>query len=189
MILENYLFMKVITKDEFKVEDVINGKIFVYPTDTIYGIGCNALDSFAVKKLREIKNQGNRPVSIIAPSKEWIKKNCEVNSESEKWLDKLPGPYTLIMKLKNRIIPEEINLGSGTVGVRMPDHWITNLCNKCGVPIVTTSANKSGEPFMISIKDLNKEVGEAVDFVVYEGPINGSPSTLINLVTGEVVKR
>ena len=75
--------------------------IFIYPTDTIYGIGCNAEESKLVEKIREIKNRDKKPFSIIAPSIKWILENCET---TEKEISKyLPGPYTLILKKKNTI--------------------------------------------------------------------------------------
>ena len=74
-------------------------KIYVYPTDTIYGIGCDATNDKLVLKIRSIKKRDEKPFSIIAPSKDWIKNNFEIIHPE--YLDKLPGPYTLVMKPKN----------------------------------------------------------------------------------------
>ena len=98
--------MRVINFDEVNLEkqeiidSITEGKIFIYPTDTIYGIGCNAQDAEAVSEIRSIKSRAQNPFSVIAPSVEWIKENCVVEKEAEAWLKKLPGPYTLIFKLK-----------------------------------------------------------------------------------------
>jgi len=173
--------MRIIT-----LETIERGAIFIYPTDTIYGIGCNALNSKAVIRLRKIKEQYDRPVSIIAPSKKWIMENCEVNEGA---LSKLPGPYTLIVKLKTKVIAKEVNLGSGTVGVRMPNHWITRQVAKFGFPIVTTSVNKTGNQFMTSFDNLDAEIAKKVDFIVYDGKKEGHPSTIINLINHEILKR
>ena len=73
-------------------------EIFIYPTDTIYGLGCDATNEKLVKELREIKNRDDKPLSVIAPSVKWIFDNFDVGLELlEKYL---PGPYTLLLKKK-----------------------------------------------------------------------------------------
>ena len=78
--------MGILTKEEFEqnkvvlMEDIWQGKIFLHPTDTIYGIGCNALLLEAVKKVREIKQRYEAPFSVIAPSREWIRENCVISN-------------------------------------------------------------------------------------------------------------
>ena len=74
-----------------------SGAVIIYPTDTVYGIGCNAKLKESVKRVRELKKQFDRPFSVIAPSIEWIEKNLESKKEVR---DKLPGPYTFILKIK-----------------------------------------------------------------------------------------
>ena len=98
--------MIVLNLDEYNIHkkiilDELKKTVFVYPTDTIYGLGCNATDEKAVDKLRKIKNT-KHPFSIIVPNKDWIYDNCTVNEEAEEWIRKLPGPYTLILRLKNK---------------------------------------------------------------------------------------
>ena len=86
-------------RNELKIS-VVEGKVFLYPTDTVYGLGCDATNSAAVKRIRTIKTS-DHPFSIIAPSKEWILKNMIV--KDKKKLDKLPGKYTLIFKMKKEV--------------------------------------------------------------------------------------
>ena len=150
--------MQIITKEELRLrieeirDKIHKGAVFIYPTDTIYGIGCDATNSDAVKRVREIKERQEVPFSVIAPSIEWIQENCEITKEAEKWLKELPGPLTLIMKLKNKdCIAKEVNPGLDSLGVRMPDHWINSLVNTIGTPIVTTSVNRVDKPFMIDM--------------------------------------
>src|SRR3989338_832860 len=78
-----------------------DGSIFIYPTDTIYGIGGNALVDSSVKRIRTIKHRELKPFSVIAPNIKWIEKNCEVGKDTKKWLSKLPGPYTFFLDTKN----------------------------------------------------------------------------------------
>ena len=177
--------MRIIAKEEFLSKSLrfikeIKDKIFVYPTDTIYGIGCDATNDELVKKVRQLKGS-KIPFSIITPSIKWVFENCEEDKRLEGWMKKLPGPYTLVLKLKNsRAISKEVTHGTDTIGVRIPDHWFTKVVHMLEVPIITTSANKAGENFMTSIEDLNKEIKEKVDYVIDEGPIKGRPSTLIH---------
>tara|TARA_Y100000034_G_C6812031_1_gene364973 strand:- start:354 stop:851 length:498 start_codon:yes stop_codon:yes gene_type:complete len=165
--------MKIYNKEEFNknkeelLTKIKEGNIFIYPTDTIYGIGCDARNFEAVKRIRELKNRDEKPFSVIAPSKEWIIDNCE-----EKNLDKLPGPYTLILKLKNKECVASNVSGLDTLGVRIPDHWF-----KVDIPIVTTSVNKSDKNNMTSLEDLDKDI--KVDFIIYEGEKKGKSSKII----------
>ena len=87
--------------------------------------------------------------SVIAPSKGWIKENCELNGKVEQWIEKLPGPYTLILRLKNKdVIADNVAPGLDTVGIRIPDHWFSEVACMLDMPLVTTSANVVGDEFM-----------------------------------------
>lgn len=179
--------MEVLNKDEFLNKKRVNlrklkDSIFIYPTDTIYGIGCDARDDTLVEAIRGIKERFSRPFSVIAPSKDWIRDNCVVNKNVEEWLDKLPGPYTLILKLKDKnMIADSVNMDKDTLGVRIPDNWFTEVVSQLGFPIVTTSANLSGGDFMTSLDNLDRDIERKVDLIVYDGELQGSPSTLVFL--------
>jgi len=183
--------MKIFTQDEIHLnKEVIlevmeGGAIFIHPTDTIYGIGCNALDENFVNEVREIKGRPDAPFSVIAPGKDWIKKNCKINKEGEKWLKKLPGPYTLILKMKSNIA-KNVAPGMDTLGVRIPDHWFSKVVEELGIPVVTTSANKSGGDFMTTLDNLDDEIKPKLEFVVYEGEKHGRPSKIVDLTGKEV---
>ncbi len=180
--------MRVLNIDEFKmekdsiIESIKDGIIFIYPTDTIYGIGCNAQISKSVRKIRMLKGRATNPFSVIAPSVEWIKENCVVTKEAEEWLEKLPGPYTLILRLKNpKSVAKEVNPGLNTLGVRIPNHWISKIVAEAEVPIVTTSVNRSNEAYMTSLEDLDPSIKKGIDFVLYEGEKEGKPSKIVDL--------
>jgi len=125
---------------------------------------------------------------VIAPSKEWIKSNCEIYEHAEDYLDKLPGPYTFIFKLKNKAcIAPNVNFDLDTIGVRIPDHWFSKAVSKIGKPCITTSANISGQDFMTSKETLHPDVEKEVEFMVYEEEKKGCPSTVIDLSYEEAV--
>lgn len=180
--------MRILNLDEFKLEKdsiielVIDGATFIYPTDTIYGIGCNAQLSAPVKKIRKLKGRAANPFSVIVPSLEWIYDNCIITKDAEEWLDKLPGPYTLILKLKNlKCVAKEVNPSLKTLGIRIPNHWISKLVAETEVPIITTSVNRSNEDYMTSLEDLDTQIKKGIDFVLYEGAKEGRPSKIIDL--------
>lgn len=180
--------MRVLTKDEFLldkakfIKEIRDGAKFIHPTDTIYGIGCSVLNSEAVNQVREMKQRRFMPFSILVPSKEWIRENCEVDKKAEEWINKLPGPYTLILTLKNKdaVVPE-VNNSLRTVGVRIPDHWFSEFVADLGFPIITTSANVVGEEFMTTLDNVDERIKSMTDFIVYEGEKKGSPSTIVDL--------
>jgi len=180
--------MKIVIKEEFEMQRqdfldrIMQGAVYIHPTDTIYGVGCNAKNSRAVNKVRAIKERTSTPFSIIAPSKDWIFENCIVSMEAEKWINKLPGPYTLIFKLKNNnAVASEVNSGAQTIGVRIPLHWIRGIARELNVPLVTTSANVSGKEYMVNLDTLDPEIKKRMDFVIYEGEKAGKPSTIVHL--------
>ncbi|OYT35904.1 threonylcarbamoyl-AMP synthase [Candidatus Pacearchaeota archaeon ex4484_71] len=151
-------------------------EIFIYPTDTIYGIGCNALNKELVKKIREIKNRDNKPFSVIAPSKEWILNNFDV--EEELIGKYLPGPYTLLLKKKDQNFLSEVS-NNEMVGVRIPDCKFTKILQKLEIPIVTTSVNLSGEKPANKIGEIDEKILNKVKLIIDSGELNGKPSTLI----------
>ena len=172
---------------KMQIQKVIKGgQLLIYPTDTIYGIGCDATNSAAVRKIRTLK-KSSKPFSVIA-SKGWIRKNCILWEEHKKYLKLLPGPYTLIFKLRNKnAVSREANLVRGTSGVRIPKHPFTRHILKAGKPFITTSVNETGEQFARSIQDIPKRFKKAA-IVIDAGKLKGKPSKIYDL-TGERAKR
>lgn len=162
------------------------GGIFIYPTDTIYGIGCDATLGDAVMRIREIKKRDEKPFSVVVPSIEWVRKNCFVDSLVEKWLKKLPGAYTLVLELKNKdAIHSSVNGGRDILGVRIPDNWFAEIVKEFGKPFVTTSVNLSGEKNMEKLEDLDNSIKSKVDYIIYEGPLEGRASSVVKLIGGK----
>lgn len=178
--------VRIIKLEELKERHIVNnigkGKIFIYPTDTIYGLGCDATNEKAVKKVREIK-QSKKPFSVIAQSKQWIYKNFDARKS---YIRKLPGPFTFILKMKKRIVPESVT-GSESLGVRIPRHPFIKTIQKAKKPFITTSVNLSGNKPIIKIEEIPEEILSKVDLVIDAGTLDNSPSTIIDL-TGKIAR-
>jgi L-threonylcarbamoyladenylate synthase len=163
------------------IKTIRDGSVFIYPTDTIYGLGCNALNETSVQKIRTIKHREQKPFSVVAPNKEWITEHTNISKE--KVDEYLPGPYTLFVQTKDVCVAESVNPIDATLGVRIPDHWFTELVQEAGVPFVTTSVNIAGEPFMNKLEDLSDAIKDQVDICIYEGPKEEKPSEKIDLTS------
>jgi len=175
---------QITPKIEEEIIDAIKrGKIFIYPTDTIYGIGCNAYNKFSVNKIKRIKQRDEKPFSIIAPSFDWIGQNLVLDCDIHKYL---PGPYTIILKKKyNNYLPYVSKTDS--IGIRIPKCDFTKTIQKSEFPFITTSVNLTGEPFATKISDIPDSILEKVDYIIDTGELNGKPSTLI--LNGKEIKR
>lgn len=188
--------MKVIDKSGFMenkaemLQKIKEGAVFIYPTDTSYGIGCDATNEIAVRKIRDIKNRPKSPFSVIAPSKDWIREKCRIDPERADWLDVLPGKYTLILNLKksdavtDNVVLDRIN--RKTLGVRIPGNWFSAIVEELGFPVVTTLAGFTGESHMTDLEDLHEDIKKNVDFIVYEGEKKKSPSDVVRLDYDEI---
>lgn len=161
------------------VREIREGSVFLYPTDTQYGIGCNATMSKSVRRIRMIKYTGH-PFSVIAPSIEWIYKNMVVVRPD--YIEKFPGPYTFIMKMKNRPVCREVS-EKKTLGVRIPNHPFTRLVQEAGVPFVTTSANMSGETPLWNTIGVPAGISKHVDIAIHDDILNNPASTIIDITT------
>lgn len=165
-------------------EPIKQGKIFIYPTDTIYGLGCDATNEQAVEKIKQIKERDrDKPLSVIAPSLEWIEKNCIIDADLDKYL---PGPYTVILKKKEKNFLNHVS-STDSIGIRIPNCDFTKQIQKAEVPFITTSVNLSGQAFAKNVGEIPEEIKNKVDVVVDTGELNGKPSTLI--LNGKEINR
>ena len=177
------ILMKNINKKEI-VNAIKQGLIFIYPTDTVYGIGCNALNKESVEKIRNIKRSYEQPFSVIAPGIKWIQNNLYAKNN---YLKKLPGPFTFIFKVKQKCVDRSVSLGLRTLGVRLPKHEFTKLIEKAGIPFVTTSVNLHKEKPLREISKLSNFIASKVDYVIDDGYLHNYPSTVIDL-TGKIAR-
>jgi tRNA threonylcarbamoyl adenosine modification protein (Sua5/YciO/YrdC/YwlC family) len=161
---------------------ILEGKVFLYPTDTVYGLGCDASNPDAVRRIRTIKTTGH-PFSVIAPSMEWVRENLMVKSPG--YLRRFPGPYTLIFRMKKNVVCEGVS--RATLGIRIPKHSFTRIAQEAGVPFVTTSANMSGEKPVWSTQGVPSGIERNVDIAVHDDILNNPPSRVIDL-TGKKPK-
>ena len=174
----------IVNKEEFlksrkRFLRELKDMVFIYPTDTVYGIGCDATNEKLVAKIRELKGSSVQPFSIIAPSKQWVYDNCVVNEKEKEFVEQLgkhlmignaEHRFTLILRLKNKdSVARNVNPGKDTIGVRIPNNWFSEIVADLNTPIITTSANKTGSDFMTSIDNLHHEIKNGVNLIIYEG--------------------
>jgi len=168
-------------------EMVKKGKTVIYPTDTVYGLGCNPYDPSAIDRVFELKSRRCKPLPVLCSSIEVVEKLVELdkrvlNLASNFW----PGPLTIVAKKKDKNLPQILTCGSDKLGVRIPNHrWAKRLIELCGGSLVGTSANKSGLKSPKNPSEVLKNLGRGFDVMVDGGPTPlGKESTVIDL-TGE----
>lgn len=171
-------------------QDILNGELVIFPTETVYGIGANALNDNACKNIFKAKGRaGDNPLIVHVNNVDMIKQLVEEPNEVEKILISTfcPGPFTLILKAKN-IIPKSVTAGLDTVGIRMPSNKIANkLIEYAGVPIAAPSANVSGRPSGTKIEDILKEFDGKVSTIIDDGMVDiGLESTVVRVIDNKV---
>jgi L-threonylcarbamoyladenylate synthase len=177
--------MKINCNDEGirkSVEIIENGGVIIFPTDTVYGIGCNPYDENAVKKIYEIKSREKiKSLPVLASSIEIVKQITIIDEFTEKIIKKYwPGPLTLILKLKDKNLKKSLNL-EDKIAVRIPNSVCTlKLLNKCNL-LVGTSANVSGDSSFTDPQECMKNV-KNYDVFVDGGTITSKgESTIIEI--------
>lgn len=164
------------------------GKVVGFPTETVYGLGANALDAGAVKKIFEAKGRpGDNPLIVHIYDKSQIEGLVsEVTPTAQTLIDAfMPGPITVIMR-KAACIPDEVTAGLDTVGIRMPSHPVCNKFLKyCGCPVAAPSANLSGSPSPTTALHVMNDMDGYIYAVVDGGESEvGLESTVVD-ATGE----
>lgn len=134
-----------------------SGGVILYPTETIYGLGANALDDEAVSKIFKIKKRDiNKPLSVLVRDMQMAKKIACIDSKAELILNKIwPGPVTIVLRKKD-ILPYSVTADGETVAVRISSNpFVQSLMLRLDFPITSTSANLSGEKNMLSSEEIN----------------------------------
>ncbi|MEM4716310.1 MAG: L-threonylcarbamoyladenylate synthase [Candidatus Caldarchaeum sp.] len=169
-------------------EAVARGGVVVYPTETVYGIGCRVFDAEAVERVKMIKRREEKPSPVLVSDFDQLDEVARPNEHEVEACYRLwPGPVTIIME-KAPQLPPVVTAGKPTVGVRMPANAVAlTLIQKSNTPLLGTSANISGKPAATSLGLVEPEIIKLVDCVVDGGrTLYGKPSTVIELVDGEV---
>lgn len=168
------------------------GKLVLFPTETVYGIGANALDENAVSRIFEAKGRaGDNPLIVHICSLDMLKrliKEKELNSMEKKLIDNFwPGPLTIIFN-KDKCIPYNVTAGLETVGIRFPSNKIAQeLIRESNCPIAAPSANVSGKPSGTKIEDIIAELDGKVEYVLDTGMTDiGVESTVIRVINNKV---
>ncbi len=166
--------------------EIKNGKLAIIPTDTVYGIACNALNEDSVKKVFDIKNRSlSNPINLLVSDIDMIKKITKNISDIEYMLLQafLPGPFTLILE-KSDIIPNIVTANSKYVGIRIADNVITNkLIEYAGVPFAVPSANLSGKLSATNVEDILSDFDNMIDYIIDNGSSKiGLESTIVKVI-------
>lgn len=171
-----------------KVLDIINqGGIVVYPTDTVYGIGCNPYNKEAIKKIYHIKSRdGSKPLPVLVYSAEIAKRIVFLDEFTEKLVKKFwPGSLTIILKLIDEDLKESLFLND-RIAIRVPNHKCTlEILKSCNF-LVGTSANISGQPSFTNPDECFKNIAD-YDIFVDGGTITSKgESTIIEIENGKI---
>lgn len=185
------MFAQTKTDEKIEIEKagkiIQDGGIVAFPTETVYGLGANALNSEAVAKVYEAKGRpSDNPLILHVCDLEMAESVVELN-----WLARYlmeifwPGPLSLVLVAK-KIVPQETRGGLSTAAIRMPDNRIAlELIRAAGVPIAAPSANKSGRPSPTDAQTVKDDIGDAAGMVLDGGSTRvGLESTVLD-ITGE----
>ena len=168
-----------------------DGKLVVYPTETVYGLGADALDPDAVDAVFDVKDRDrSKPISFAVPSVPSALRYVRATDRERQFMARfLPGPVTVLCR-RRESIPDELTAGRDRVGVRVPDHDLAlALCERAGTPITATSANVSGQGSARELAGLDPAIREAASVVLEAGETRGTESTVVDLSTATIHRR
>ena len=169
------------------VEVLAGGGVIIYPTDTIYGLGCDITHKSAMERIRRIKGRDARkPMSFVCADLNDIARYARVSNYAYRILRRmLPGPYTFVLPATKET-PRLLRSRQKTVGIRIPDHPVTAaLVRELGQPILSTSANRSEQDAITDPLQLEEELGNDVDLILECGQLPVLPSSVVSLVGDE----
>lgn len=188
-----YDWKNIIKSNELdEVTDIIKQDgIIVFPTETVYGIGGNALSLDVIKRIYNIKQRPQeKALSILVKSKKEINKYAYISDIlEEKIIDNfMPGPITIILKKRKSQIPDLLTGNNDTIGIRIPDNYIVKkILEACNLPIAAPSANISGRPSSIKLEDIKPDFDGKVEAFIDGGKCTQNvSSTIVKVIDGKV---
>ena len=170
------------------VEILKQGGLIAYPTDTTYGLGCDIFNRLGIKNIYQVKQRDARkPFSFICSDLSDAANYAQISNFAFKIMKRhLPGPYTFVLDA-TRIVPDSLTTRQKTVGIRIPDDEIAlAIVRELGHPLVTTSANLTGEAPLHDPMEIEASMGRMLDLVIDGGIRFGDPSTVISLIDDNI---
>ncbi len=168
-----------------RISDILrNDGVIVYPTDTVYGLGCDIRSKKALDRVRRIKKMDNKqPLSFVFADLKSISQYAQVTDNDYKILRRyLPGPYTFILKA-TRLVPRIVLTKRNEVGIRIPDNRICQaLVAELGNPILSSSVRMPDDQLFDDPKEIDKVYKGQVDLVIDGGVFMPEPSSVISLL-------
>lgn len=166
-----------------KVADVLKGGAVIgYPTDTIYGVGCDLFHPDAIRKIHRLKKlDGKKPLSFICADLKDISQYAYVSNQAYKLMKRLlPGAYTFVLKA-TKLVPKIALTKQKTVGIRIPDNKIClALVKALGNPIISTSVYKPNEGLYNDPEEIDERFGRQLDLVIDGGIIVAAHSSIVD---------
>jgi L-threonylcarbamoyladenylate synthase len=178
---------------EVAVKVLKDGGVILYPTDTVWGLGCDATNPKAVEKIFQFKKRiDSKSLITLVDGLDMLYRYVrEVPEVAEQLIEVTDTPLTIIYPGGIGLAPNVIGT-DGTIGIRIPDHQFCHkLIYRFRKPIVSTSANISGEESPKGFSDISKEIKDAVDWIAdsaFEAGATGKPSSIIKLGLGGEIK-
>jgi len=166
------------------IQCIRDGGVIAYPTDTTYGIGCSILNKKGIERIYQLKQRDHRkPFSFICNTLSDVSRYAKVSNTAFKILRRyLPGPYTFVLEA-TREVPDLLLTRQKTVGIRIPDNLIClEIVQMLGNPIITTSANLSGEDPVGDPDLIDVNFGTQLDLIVDGGILTKEVSSVVSLV-------
>lgn len=160
---------------------VREGAAVVYPTETVYGLGADALDEQAVERVYELKDRPrDNPLSMAVPSVDAALEHVRVTDDEERFMRAfLPGPVTVVCEREPHV-PDALTAGRDRVGIRVPDHEVALALLDQVAPLTATSANRSGAGSVTRVAELDPRIRRGVGAVVDGGELPGTESTVVD---------